>query len=1203
MYFNRLQKLASLTSRLGRRPMHHEVRLRLELLEDRRLLSGAPVGATGYGNLPLAFEANKGQVASQVDFLAHGGGYMLTLAPSGAVMNLRNDAGGNVLNLQFVGANSLAQVVGRDELITKTNYLIGSDPSQWQTEIPNYGKVEYQDIYAGIDLVYYGNQGQLEYDFIVAPGVDPGIIQLSFQGAEQIELDAQGNLVLHTLGGDVVQDAPVIYQELDGIRHSVTGQFVLMGDHQVGFEIGKYDHSNTLVIDPILSYSTYVGGSSNDRGNSIAVDSDGNAYITGYTYSANLPTTAGVLQIANGGASQTQDVFVAKLNAAGTALIYSTYLGGTSDDLGNGIAVDASGNAYVTGTTGSSNFPVSAGAFQQTNPAGWYKGFVAKLNSTGSALLYSTYLGGSGGFDQSRAIALDSAGNAYVTGDTSSADFPTKNPLQPLHADDLGGSTSGYRDAFVTKLNATGTALVYSTYLGGSNDDIGFGITVDAAGNAFVAGSANTYPTDPSLGLIAFPTTAGAYQPTNATSRGNSVPFVTKLDASGSALVYSTFLGGTSGYNDWAAGIALDSVGNAYITGSTQAADFPTTPGAFQPTRGGLTDAFVSTLNPDGSALVYSTFLGGSNTDQPTGIAVDAAGNAHVIGGTQSSNFPTVNAVQPALGGSYDAFVAKLNATGSALAYSSYTGGSNFEFGNGIAVGPDGSAFLTGNTSSANFPTTAGSFDRSANGSDDAFVTKLTFSSALAISDVAIVEGNVGTVSAQFIVSLTDGGSQTVSVTYATADGTATTGSDYQTVFGTLTFAPGETSKTVVVPVNGDLLLEANETFFVNLSSPTNALIADNQGVATIRDDDTTKFYVVNDASADQTYRYGAPGNSLGSSALTTGNTSPRGVASNAAGTTFWVADANRKVYVYNTSGGFLGSWTAGTLSSTAQVEGITTNGTDVWIVDNKTDKVFKYTAAAGLLSGSLNSSSSFNLNNSNRDAKGIVTDGISIWVINDSTTDKVFKYSLAGALLGSWTIDAANSSPTGLTIDPNNVSNIWTVDSVTKKVYQYTAAASLTSGSQSAASTFALASGNSNPQDIADPPFGLESATMQVRVVSGDRSTAANTTANEVLQVPVVIVVSPSVVPAPMPALGTASLNVALTSLHQAQRTARSTDDFMSSLGRKSQVPQAPMSLARTIPDASSKSIHLSQCDEFEIENGISDFIDLLANHLRNEE
>ena len=285
------------------------------------------------------------------------------------------------------------------------------------------------------------------------------------------------------------------------------------------------------------------------------------------------------------------------------------------------------------------------------------------------------------------------------------------------------------------------------------------------------------------------------------------------------------------------------------------------------------------------------------------------------------------------------------------------------------------------------------------------------------------------------------------------------------------------------------------------------------------------------------------------------------------------MADANRKVYVYNTSGGILGSWTAGTLSSTAQVEGITTNGTDVWIVDNKTDKVFKYTAAAGLLSGSLNSSSSFSLNRSNSNAKGIVTDGTSIWVINDSTTDKVFKYSMSGTLLGSWTIDAANSSPTGLTIDPSNVSNIWTVDSGTKKVYQYTAAASLISGSQSAAATFALAAGNSNPQDIADPPFGLDSVSMPV-------SSVAN-------------------IPSPMPSLDRPSTDVAMTSLHRIRTTARNADDFMSTLGHGSQLPQAPVSPARTIPTITSKSIHLSERDEFEIEDSISDLIDQISKNL----
>lgn len=359
---------------------------------------------------------------------------------------------------------------------------------------------------------------------------------------------------------------------------------------------------------------------------------------------------------------------------------------------------------------------------------------------------------------------------------------------------------------------------------------------------------------------------------------------------------------------------------------------------------------------------------------------------------------------------------------------------------------------------------------------------------------------------AVFTVSLSTPSSLPITVGFNTADGTALAGSDYTANSGTLTFAPGKTTKTVLASTLDNTIPENDETFVVNLSNATGSVITESQGVGTITDDDATKFFVVNDASADQTYRYGAPGNSLGNSALTTGNTSPRGVASNAAGNTVWVADANRKVYIYNTSGGSLGSWTAGTLQSTAQVEGITTNGTDVWIVDNKTDKVFKYTAAAGLLSGSLNSSSSFALNSSNTNPKGIVTDGTSIWVINDSTTDKIFKYSLSGTLQGSWTIDAANSSPTGVTIDPTNVSNIWTVDSGTDKVYQYTAAASRTSGSQTAAATFALAPGNTNPQDIADPPVPGSQLTTETSIVSAPAAGSASSAifASSGLSVPV---------------------------------------------------------------------------------------------------
>lgn len=829
---------ARLTGRPRCRPIRNSVRLQLESLEDRTVPSGSSALAA-YGDLPLAFESNQGQTAEQVDFLARGSGYTLALTPSSAILALQNGTGSDVLQLQFVGANPSAQVTGQNELITRTNYLTGNDPSQWTTGIANYGKVEYQDVYAGIDLVYYGNQGQLEYDFVVDPGIDPSVIAISIQGARDVTLDTSGNLVLHTSGGDVVQQAPVIYQELGGVRQAVAGEFVLQGDTEVGFRIGTYDTSRTLIIDPVLSYSTYLGGNSSDSGQAIAVDADGNAYITGYTYSANFPTTAGATQPGLGGAI---DAFVAKLNASGTQLLYSTYLGGTSDDEGLGIAVDAAGNAYVTGYTGSSNFPVSADAFQRTNPSGWFKGFVAKLNSTGSALLYSTYLGGSGGFDSSRAIAVDGAGNAYITGDTSSADFPTQNPLQSVHADNFAGSTSGYSDAFVTKLNASGTALVYSTFLGGSADDSGRAIAVDAAGNAYVTGSAHTYPTDPSLGLIAFPTTPGAYQTTNATSWGNTVPFVTKVNAAGSALAYSTFLGGTTGSNDWASGIDVDAAGNAYVTGTTQAADFPTTPDAAQRTRGGLSDAFVTALNPNGSALVYSTFLGGSNTDHGMGIAVDATGNAHIVGITESTNFPaSANAVQQTIGGMYDAFITKVNATGSALLHSTYLGGSGDDFGVGIALDAAGNAYVAGETASTNFPTTANAPQPIKGAGYDAFVAKLDLSEppfTLSINDVTVAEGNSGTRLAVFTVTRSGDTSAAVSVGYATANGTAAAGSDYQATSGTLTFAPGETSRTISVVIIGDRLAEPNETFFVNLSQTTSGAVVDGQGAGTIVDDE-----------------------------------------------------------------------------------------------------------------------------------------------------------------------------------------------------------------------------------------------------------------------------------------------------------------------------------------------------------------------------
>ena len=382
--------------------MTPSARLRLLPLEDRSVPSAA------YGQLPLAFEANDGQAAAPADFLARGPGYALALGPTGAALGLRHAGGGDVLHLNLVGANPAASAVGSDELTTKTNYFLGSDPAQWRTDVPNYGKVTYPGVYPGIDLVYYGSQRQLEYDFVVAPGSDPRAIRLSVAGARRVSLDARGNLDLDTAGGTVVQHAPVVYQEVDGVRHNVAGRFVLHGT-QVGFQVGRYDHARPLVIDPVLSYSTYLGGSGEDQALGVAVDAGGNAYVTGFTYSANFATTTGAVQPGAGG---DEDIFVTKLNATGTQAVYSTYVGGSSFDEARGIAVDADGNAYVAGVTGSTNFPTTIGAFQPANTSPVFAAFVAKLNPTGSGLVYSTYLHGTTGDAQARGIAVDAAGSA-----------------------------------------------------------------------------------------------------------------------------------------------------------------------------------------------------------------------------------------------------------------------------------------------------------------------------------------------------------------------------------------------------------------------------------------------------------------------------------------------------------------------------------------------------------------------------------------------------------------------------------------------------------------------------------------------------------------------------------------------------------------------------------------------------------------------
>jgi beta-propeller repeat-containing protein len=687
-----------------------------------------------YGHLPVSFEANNGQTDPRVKFLSRGRGNALFLTPTEAVFvvgsapqprqsQLSNERGretqgggpGAVLRMAFVGASPTPRVVGRDELPGKANYFVGNDRAKWRTNVPTYARVHYEQLYPGIDVVYYDNQRQLEYDFVIGPGADPNKIVLSFLGADSLEVDAQGDLVIHTAAGAIRQRKPVIHQEVNGVRQEIAGGYVVKGARLVSFRVAAYDASRPLVIDPVLFYSTYLGGSADDQGNAIAVDTAGNAYVTGTTSSANFPTTAGAFQPTfRGGVGCTgflngpTDVVVAKVSPTGSGLVYSTYLGGsTGSESGLGIAVDTLGNAYVAGGTCSTDFPTTAGAFQTTYGGGNSNGFVTKLNAVGSGLVYSTYLGVS---SRSTAIATDAVGDAYVTGITNSTSFPTTAGAFPTT---YGGGGS---DGFVTKLNPLGTALVYSTYLGGNGDEGTAGIAVDTAGNAYVTG--DTLSSN-------FPTTPGAFQ---TVRRGISDVFVTKLNPTGTGLVYSTLLGGSGGEDGLA--IAIDAAGNAYVTGDTNSTDFPTV-FAFQPAfGGGVLDAFVAKLNPIGTGLVYSTYLGGVGFDRGLGVAVDTAGNAYVTGFTGSTNFPTVSAFQPTFGGgSFDAFVTVVNPSGMGLIYSTYLGGIGDDFANGITIDtlPSPNVYVAGSTSSTNFPTTTGGFQTSYGGGPfDAFVAKIT---------------------------------------------------------------------------------------------------------------------------------------------------------------------------------------------------------------------------------------------------------------------------------------------------------------------------------------------------------------------------------------------------------------------------------------------------------------------------------------------
>jgi len=743
-----------------------------------------------YGKLPYTFEANGGQVDAAVKFLARGPGYSLFLTPGEAVLSLhtkepnpasRPRPGARpeplpaptsaaapqptaaatppaVLRLSLVGANPEPVVRGEAALPGKVNYLRGKDPAAWRTGLSTYAKVRYENVYPGVDLVYYGTQGQLEYDLVLAPGADPTVIRLAFAGADRVRLDDTGNLVLSLGEQQVVQHTPRVYQERNGERTPVPTRYVLADNQQVGLAIGDYDGSRALVIDPVLVYSSYLGGNNADYGMDIAVDGAGNAYLTGTTWSTDFPTHQALQPDFGGGRL---DSFVVKLSADGTTLVYASYLGGSGRDKGIGIAVDGAGNAYLTGETGSIDFPTRH-AVQPD--AAWIDAFVVKLSADGATLVYATYLGGNS-IDRGAGIAVDGAGNAYVTGVTYD-DFPTRHALQP--------EPGGGADAFVTKLSAEGT-VVYSTYLGGTKWDAGEDIAVDGAGNAYVTG--NTFSTD-------FPTRL-ALQPGFG---GEFDAFVAKLSVDGATLVYATYLGGDD--LDNGAGIAVDGAGNAYLTGYTWSIDFPTRQ-ALQPGLGGSTDAFIAKLSADGATLVYASYLGGNATDQGSDIAVDSAGNAYLTGYTLSTDFPTHQGLLTNidLWGSIDAFVAKLSADGAMLAYATYLGGSSYDSGEGIAVDGAGNAYVTGATDSTDFPTRLALQPDFGGGENDGFVAKLADArtgSVMALPWLAALGDLTGDGSQYLAVLFVDAAAGTVSAQIKQA----VSGTLIQTLFFDQGYAP-----------------------------------------------------------------------------------------------------------------------------------------------------------------------------------------------------------------------------------------------------------------------------------------------------------------------------------------------------------------------------------------------------------------------------
>ena len=647
----------------------------------------------------LVFVANQGQISGAAQYYALQAGGAVYFESGTVVLDRapRGDADlGLVVRVTFPNHEEDMALRAAELQRAQVSSYVGNDPAGWRAALPTFGEVRYEGIARGADLVYRVQDGKLKYDVLLATGADLRGVRLRYEGVQSLEIDPSGELVLHSDAGDLREAAPVLYQESEGRRVRVEGGYRKVSDAELGFWATAYDPSLPLVVDPSMIWSSFLGGDADDFANGIAADAAGNLIVVGSTSSSDYPTTSGAYRRTLAGP---RDVFVTKLRADGTGLLWSTYLGGSDTDEAKSLFLDANGYIYLCGRTGSTDFPVTSGAFQRTHGGGLTDGFVAKLAPNGSSLTFCTLLGGAYD-DYAAAIAVNHSGNPTVAGVTGSGDFPTTpGVVRPEWTPTFFDGTEG----FVAKLNSEGSGLVYSTFVGGGSVDGISGLAIDREDQPIVVGNTKS---------SSFPTTAGALR---VTLGGAKDGFVTCLNSDATAYFYSTYLGG--GDLDVAIAVGLDGSGNAYVTGYTTSNDFPTTTGALQRTfaGGGDYDGFVCKLTPDGNSfsLSYGTYLGGNAQDIPLSLAVTSDGLASLTGYTSSSDFPTTpGAFDATANGGDDAFVAAVAPDGRSLWYSSYLGSAGTDNGYSITPAGAGHVAVCGSTTESSFPTTRRAYDR-----------------------------------------------------------------------------------------------------------------------------------------------------------------------------------------------------------------------------------------------------------------------------------------------------------------------------------------------------------------------------------------------------------------------------------------------------------------------------------------------------------